>query len=104
MLFGPSLSASSLTSLFLSGGFLPRFFQAVRKYVIGVGGGPTIGQHFIQLRFICMEPHEKFAQVSPGLNPVSLGTSQNGVKNRGARSRLLASKKHPVLPTNRLGT
>ena len=63
MLFGPSLSASSLTSLFLSGGLLPRFFQAIRKHVLGVGGGPAIGQHLIELRFICMEPHEKFTQV-----------------------------------------
>ena len=104
MLFGPSLCASSLTSLFLSGGFLPRFFQAIRKHVLGVSGGPTIGQHLIELRFICMEPHEKFTQVDPWLDPMSLGTRHNGVQNRGARSCLWASKKHPILTTNRLVT
>jgi hypothetical protein len=88
MLFGPSLSASSLTSLFLSGGFLPRFFQAIRKHMLGMSGGPSIGQHLIELRFICMESHEKLTEVSPRLNPMSFGTRHDGVQNRGARSCL----------------
>jgi hypothetical protein len=93
MLLWPIQGASSLTSLFLSGGFLPRFFQAIRKYVLGVSGGPAIGQHLIELRFICMDPHEKFTQVDPWLDPMSLGTRHNGVQNRGAWSCLWASYK-----------
>jgi hypothetical protein len=49
-----------------------------------------------------MQAQEDFAQVGPGLDPVTLGAGENGEQNGGARARLLAAKEEPILSANGL--
>ncbi len=69
-----------------------------------MSSSPTIRQHAINTRIVGMQPHEKFSQIGPGLDPMSLRSSENGEQDRGARSRLRAAKKEPILAANGLVT
>ena len=98
----PSQCASTLASLALSGRLLARFFQAIRQNHLGMRCRPVVREHFVKVWILGMQTQEDFAQVAPGLDPVTLGAGENGEQDSGTRARLLAAKEQPILSANGL--
>ena len=48
-------------------------------------GGPAIGQHLIETRIVSVQAQQNFAQVGPGLDPMTLCSGEDGEQNGGSR-------------------
>ena len=53
--------------------------------------GPTIGQHLFQARIIRVHPQQKFADVSPWLDPMTLRAGKNRIQHSGSWTRRLVA-------------
>ena len=60
------------------------FFQLVVENRLRMRRGPSVRQHLFQMRILCVEPQEKIADVSPGINAMTLGTGQDRVQHGGS--------------------
>ncbi len=74
-----------------------------------MSGRPAIGQHRIETRIarhggslIIMQAQENLAQIGPRLDPMSLGTGENGEQDGCPWSCLLAAEEQPILAANGL--
>jgi len=102
LLSWPLLGAASAVSIAFAGGLLARFFRAMVQDHLGILCRPAVREHLVELRIVGMETQEDFTEVGPGLDPVTLGSGENGEQNGGAWTGLLAAKEQPVLSANGL--
>ena len=53
---------------------------------------PAIGQHRVETRIVTMQAQENLAQIGLRLDPVTLGTGEDGEQDGCPRSCLLAAE------------
>jgi hypothetical protein len=79
-------SASASTN-----GFVSRFLKPITEDRVGMRLGPTIGQHLFQTRIIRVHAQQKFADVSPRLDPMTLCAGKNRVQHSCPRTCRVAA-------------
>ena len=66
--------------------------------------GPTIGKQVFESLVVGVQSHEKFSDVCPGLNAMTLCAGQDRVQDCRPWTRILAADKQPILAADRLVT
>jgi hypothetical protein len=56
-------------------------------------GRPMIGEHVFEAFVVCVQSHQKFSNVGPGLNAMTLCAGQDRVQHGRSRTRSLAPEK-----------
>ena len=74
---GLSMVASAATTIALAGRLVASFFQAIRQDRFGMVCRPPIGEHRIETDIVGVQTQEKFADIGPRLNPMTLGASED---------------------------
>ena len=75
-LHGLSMGASTPT-VALAGRLVASFFQAIRQDRFGMVCRPPIGEHRVKTDIVCVQTQEKFADIGPRLNPMTLGAGED---------------------------
>src|SRR5580658_2087519 len=87
-----------------SGRFATGLFEAIREDGLRVLDCPSIGEHVVETGGVVVKAQQQLTQVRPRLNPVTLGTGEDGEQDGRSRPGFLVAQEQPVFSSDCLVT